>query len=648
MNICQISSLDLLLCLQNGNSEVVPLTQSPFFQQVLAIAQEDHLVCISDYAVQSFLQADLSPESQLQLERLLNAIDIWQTTPALQEEAQALSQTLKIALADAIDHVIYDHLCPDWILVAEEGRSLPNATSLAEFWREWIALRDDLPPDGGLSVGKYPPGGNGGGSPNDSGHGEKNKSSHSGKLTPDSSLIASNSVVFSHRNFVAWSMGLYNITNLPVTTVRPSSQAAEPTMPPTVKLASSNLADSPNLPVNVRVVIDPATQQPTIVVMTDDEVAALNLGNVPQMPIASLPVIQNLVERFGRSTAPAQNLQAQITQALQNVILRGGGQPDVLGAQAGNDLLMGGSGADFLDGGAGTDTASYRSAQSGVAVSLTTGKGTAGAAAGDQLQNIENLEGSDFDDTLVGDRQNNILAGRAGNDTIVGGGGNDILQGGGGNNVLVGDISFLGYDSPLSTMPATPVPPPPNGNPANAAEILNPPPPNSGVVISMSDWIFADAGDDVIDAGDGNNFVDAGAGNNQIESGDGQDLFVLNPGNGVTTILHFQQHDRLGLVGGVAYEDLSITAMPTQNQTPRVKITLNRNGVADVLAIVVGVSSLDRQSFRSVQYQPPTSSTLPTIPSNGMAQNIPDWLQSGQQLGQVLQVPMMIYQPFAS
>jgi hypothetical protein len=330
MNICQISSLDLLLCLQNGQSEAIPLTQSPFFQQVLAIAQEDHLVCISDYAVASFLQAELSPESQLQLEQLLNAIEIWQTTPAIQDQAQELSQTLKIALADAIDHVIYDHLCPDWILVAEEGRSLPNATTLAEFWREWIALRDDLPPSGGLSVGKYPPGGNGGGSPNDSGNANKNKSSHSGKLTPDSSLIASNSIVFSHRNFVAWSMGLYNITNLPVTTVRPPSQAAEPNVRPTVKLASSNLEESDhNLPINVRVVIDPATQQPTIVLMTADEVAALHLGHASPNPIATSPVIQNLVERFGRAIGPAQTFPVQITQAVQNVILRGGAQNDV-------------------------------------------------------------------------------------------------------------------------------------------------------------------------------------------------------------------------------------------------------------------------------------------------------------------------------
>jgi hypothetical protein len=645
MNICQISSLDLLLCLQNGQSEALPLTQSPFFQQVLAIAQEDHLVCISDYAVESFLQADLSPESQLQLEQLLKAIEIWQTTPALQDQAQALSQTLKIALADAIDHVIYEHLCPDWILVAEAGRSLPNATSLAEFWREWIALRDDLPPSGGLSVGKYPPGGNGGGSPNDSGNANKNKSSHSGKLTPDSSLIASNSVVFSHRNFVAWSMGLYNITNLPVTTMRPPSQAAEPSVRPIVKLASSNLEESENRPINVRVVIDPATQQPTIVLMTADEVAALHLDNASANAAATSPVIQNLVERFGRGIAPAQNLQAQITQAVQNIILRGGAQNDVLVAQAGNDLLIGGTGADFLDGGAGIDTASYRSAQSGVAVNLATGKGIAGEAAGDQLQNIENLEGSNFDDTLVGDRQNNILVGFAGNDTIVGNAGNDILQGGGGNNRLIGDVSFLGNGFDGLAM-AVPAPTDPNRNPNLAMASEPSTSPTSGGVISLSDWIFADAGDDVIDAGDGNNFIDAGTGDNQIESGDGKDLFVLNPGDGVTTILHFQQHDRLGLVGGIAYEDLSITAMlPTETQTPRLKISLNRNGVEDLLAIVVGVSSLDRQAFQTVKYQPPASSPFPATPSNGMTQNIPDWLQSSQQFGNVLQIPTL-YQSF--
>ena len=52
-----------------------------------------------------------------------------------------------------------------------------------------------------------------------------------------------------------------------------------------------------------------------------------------------------------------------------------------------------------------------------------------GAAIQDQLTSIENLTGSENDDSLTGDAGNNLLAGGAGNDTLVGGAGDDILRG---------------------------------------------------------------------------------------------------------------------------------------------------------------------------------------------------------------------------
>ena len=59
---------------------------------------------------------------------------------------------------------------------------------------------------------------------------------------------------------------------------------------------------------------------------------------------------------------------------------------------------------------------------------------TGGDAQGDVLSNIENLEGSDFSDTLTGNASSNALAGGAGDDWLYGQGGADTLDGGDGSD----------------------------------------------------------------------------------------------------------------------------------------------------------------------------------------------------------------------
>src|SRR5262245_38618586 len=106
-----------------------------------------------------------------------------------------------------------------------------------------------------------------------------------------------------------------------------------------------------------------------------------------------------------------------------------GGADHLLGLD-GDDRLDGGSGADALDGGDGVDTADYGTALSAVNVSLETGKGYWGDSAGDTLYDIENLNGSFFDDDLVGNGKANHLDGANGDDYLKGGGGADTLDGG--------------------------------------------------------------------------------------------------------------------------------------------------------------------------------------------------------------------------
>jgi Ca2+-binding RTX toxin-like protein len=98
------------------------------------------------------------------------------------------------------------------------------------------------------------------------------------------------------------------------------------------------------------------------------------------------------------------------------------------------DLLHGDYGYDRMDGGAGkgdiasfaTDVGAGRSG--GVKVSLAAHR--ARGDGHDRLFRFESLEGSAFEDILVGSRQANVIDGGAGNDVIRGGGGRDELNGG--------------------------------------------------------------------------------------------------------------------------------------------------------------------------------------------------------------------------
>ena len=94
-----------------------------------------------------------------------------------------------------------------------------------------------------------------------------------------------------------------------------------------------------------------------------------------------------------------------------------------------NDIIVGDANNNILEGQGGTDTVSYVHAASGVTVSLgvTTAQPTGGAGT-DTLSSFENLVGSAFDDTLTGSGVNNEIEGGAGNDAIDGTGGSDTAS----------------------------------------------------------------------------------------------------------------------------------------------------------------------------------------------------------------------------
>lgn len=119
-----------------------------------------------------------------------------------------------------------------------------------------------------------------------------------------------------------------------------------------------------------------------------------------------------------------------------------GGSPfnDFLTGNTGNNILEGMAGDDVLDGGNGRDGASYYHAGGGVTVALNQGAtpGDANGANGhDVLLNMEDLYGSQYADTLVGNSGANYINGYGGDDMIDGAGGADTLVGGAGRDRFV-------------------------------------------------------------------------------------------------------------------------------------------------------------------------------------------------------------------
>ncbi|SON51760.1 hypothetical protein [Vibrio tapetis] len=137
-----------------------------------------------------------------------------------------------------------------------------------------------------------------------------------------------------------------------------------------------------------------------------------------------------------------------------NQIVAGDGNDEV-NSGAGDDYVDGGKGANSLDGGADTDTVAFTQFD-GVLVNLSRGEGYSFAdpLTKTTFRNFENVVGSDGDDSLTGDGNNNVLFGGkkddnlyggAGNDTLIGGSGYDKIFGGTGNDRLSGgdDIDEL-------------------------------------------------------------------------------------------------------------------------------------------------------------------------------------------------------------
>ena len=147
------------------------------------------------------------------------------------------------------------------------------------------------------------------------------------------------------------------------------------------------------------------------------------------------------------TSGSGNNLNNVITGSAGNNWLRGLEGNDTINAGAGNDTIQmsNGSGTsygtDVINGGDGVDTIDYGSAaRTAVFIDLAAGTasgGGTGGAGSATVTNVENANGSAFNDVITGSASANFLFGFDGNDTLDGGAGNDRLEGGAGSDRYV-------------------------------------------------------------------------------------------------------------------------------------------------------------------------------------------------------------------
>jgi serralysin len=125
-----------------------------------------------------------------------------------------------------------------------------------------------------------------------------------------------------------------------------------------------------------------------------------------------------------------------------NDYLYGYSSNDTLSGESGDDTLRGGAGDDVLDGGGGNNTADYRDMTAKTDIDLGAGIAKVLKSAGtetDTLIGIENVIGSQSNDKVAGDGEDNIFFDQGRYNRFGSSGGVDRFDGGGGSDTI--DVS---------------------------------------------------------------------------------------------------------------------------------------------------------------------------------------------------------------
>lgn len=308
--------------------------------------------------------------------------------------------------------------------------------------------------------------------------------------------------------------------------------------------------------------------------------------------------------------------------------LYGNDDDDTLLGGSGNDTLIGGGGADLMQGGVGADrieggdmdgayiaslvSQGYLSQAAadeiirshnagdrviydgslGVDVDLERSTQIGGDAQGDILVGIEDIDGSQFGDTLRGDDGANDIYGSGGGDVLEGRGGADTLDGGSGVDRASYESSANGVNVDL--IRATQI----GGDAAGdvLAGIENVTGSNRGDTLRGDDNSYGNqlsglGGDDLIDGRGGNDTLDGGSGADDLRGGDGNDVLIGGSGN-----------DQLDGGGGLD-DTASYASLSRSGFLERLLIDLGDNG-AD------GSASFQQFNMNTFTYQTVDSDVL--------------------------------------
>lgn len=238
-------------------------------------------------------------------------------------------------------------------------------------------------------------------------------------------------------------------------------------------------------------------------------------------------------DAVGDTFANIENL----TGSAFNDTLIGDASSNTLKGGAGNDIFEGLAGADRLIGDSGTDTASYAFADASVTADLSglfvAANLQQGDAQGDTFDSMENLTGSKFNDTLIGDSNANTINSGDGDDVLEGLGGADTFIGGEGTDTatyinssgavrasLTNNLSF--FDSAGDAI----------GDTFNGIENLT--------GSSFSDALFGNSGANIINGGDGSDFLQGlGGGDSYIG------------GSGIDSVSYARANDNTGVIANL-------------------------------------------------------------------------------------------------
>jgi len=269
-------------------------------------------------------------------------------------------------------------------------------------------------------------------------------------------------------------------------------------------------------------------------------------------PIHAIDDIENLTLTGTRAINAAGN-------ALDNVLI----------GNSGNNVLAGLGGADHLDGGARTDTASYAASGSGVTVSLMTGTGSGGDAQDDTLSNIENLTGSNFDDTLEGNVGNTKLVGGLGTDTV------SYAHAASGANGLGVTVNLSATKAQNTVTAGTDT-------------------------LSGFENLTGSEFNDTLRGNSGNNTITGLAGNDTLTGGGGNDTFVFGTGFGKDSITDFAPGPNSGQHDMVAFDDsifADFDAMMAASTQVGANTVITVDAENAITLMNVSVSSLHHDDF---------------------------------------------------